>query len=228
MTQMPLSDANIDLDLLRGLRTGGASAAEALSALYRRHQGPLFRYASLRLGTRDSAADLVQDVFIALMEGKLAFDATRGSLASFLFGVARNFALKRDEAARRFVSTNSESTSDADGDAGDSMDRAEQIIDPSPLPIEKLIDDHRAEAVRVALAQLAPHYRDVIILYEMHDLSYVDIAHICNIDIGTVRSRLSRARDKLTQLLGHLNTDKHMQDKNKTETAVEMKVKAGS
>ncbi|MBL8520113.1 MAG: RNA polymerase subunit sigma, partial [Betaproteobacteria bacterium] len=54
---------------------------------------------------------------------------------------------------------------------------------------------------RAALAALAPHYRDVAILYEMHDLSYVEIAQVCNIDIGTVRSRLNRARTKLVAML---------------------------
>jgi RNA polymerase sigma-70 factor (ECF subfamily) len=75
------------------------------------------------------------------------------------------------------------------------------IEDPSPQPQQRLLDQEQAETVRRALQQIAPHYRDVIILYEMHDLSYVEIAQICNIDIGTVRSRLSRARAKLVALL---------------------------
>ena len=53
----------------------------------------------------------------------------------------------------------------------------------------------------VALQQISPHYRDVLILYEMHDLSYLEIAQICDIDLGTVRSRLSRARARLLGLL---------------------------
>jgi RNA polymerase sigma-70 factor, ECF subfamily len=202
MSHMPLSDANLDLDLLRRIRAADESAADAFTTLYRRHQAPLYRFALLRTGAQDVAADIVQDVFVALMEGKLAFDATRGSLANFLFGVARNFALKRDEAQRRYVSTVSHSGNDLDDDEG--FDHAAQLLDSAPTPVEKLLDDHRAESVRAALAQLAPHYRDVVILYEMHDMSYVEIAHICNIDLGTVRSRLFRAREKLIALLGHL------------------------
>ena len=53
-----------------------------------------------------------------------------------------------------------------------------------------------------ALARLAPHYRDVLILYELHDLSYLEIATICQVDIGTVRSRLSRGRAHLRNALG--------------------------
>ena len=77
------------------------------------------------------------------------------------------------------------------------------------LKLERLLANEAAESVRRALQSLAAHYRDVIILYEMHDLSYVEIAHICNIDIGTVRSRLSRARAKLAELLGATRNAPH-------------------
>jgi RNA polymerase sigma-70 factor (ECF subfamily) len=191
MTQMALSDVNLDLDLLRRLRAGDA---HAMSALYQRHQGPLYRFALLRCGSSELAADVVQDVFVALIENKLAFDPARGSLANFLFGVARNFVLKREEAQRRHLPM--PSSTDEDGETIDI-----DLLDPAPLPVESLLASERAEAVRTALAQLAPHYRDVLSLYEMQDQSYVEIAHICNIDIGTVRSRLSRARAKLLELL---------------------------
>jgi RNA polymerase sigma-70 factor, ECF subfamily len=194
---MSLTDVNHDLDLLRRMRTGDS---DAMSAIYERHQGPLYRFALLRCGSAATAADVVQDVFVALIEGKLAFDPTRGALASFLFGVARNFLLKRDEAARRFLPlTTGFHGGSADSDSDDESDI--DILDPQPTPLESIIADQRAEILRAALAQIAPHYRDVLILYEMQDLSYVEIAHICNIDIGTVRSRLSRARARLTALL---------------------------
>ena len=130
---------------------------------------------------------------MALLSNTLKFDPLRGVLQGFLFGVARNLVLKREEAQYRFVST---SKSDDDGD-----DDADTVMDPAPQPAQRLLGEERAETVRRALQQLAPHYRDVVILYEMHDLTYVEIAQICNIDIGTVRSRLSRARAKLVELL---------------------------
>jgi RNA polymerase sigma-70 factor, ECF subfamily len=191
MTEMPLSDANLDVDLLRRMRAGDQAA---LSALYARHQAPLYRFAILRSGSTDTAADIVQDVFIALIEDRLQFDPMRGALMSFLFGVARNLILKREHAARRFLPL---PFANDDGEDGGEFDAA----DTQPLPLEKILADDRAEAVRAALAKIAPHYRDVLILYEMQDLTYVEIAHICNIDIGTVRSRLSRARAKLFSLL---------------------------
>jgi RNA polymerase sigma-70 factor, ECF subfamily len=71
------------------------------------------------------------------------------------------------------------------------------------------LQEETAEGVRRALASLPPHYRDVVILYEMHDLSYVDIAQVCGIDIGTVRSRLSRGRSRLAALLAPMADDRN-------------------
>lgn len=188
---MPLTNPAEDLALLTDMRRGNAAAFEAL---YRRHQPPLYRFALLRCGSPETAADVVQEIFLALLSDSLKFDPLRGALQGFLFGVARNLVLKREEANGRYVPIR---RNDDDQDDEDDV-----TVDPGPQPVERLLANEAAESVRRALQSLAAHYRDVIILYEMHDLSYVEIAHICNIDIGTVRSRLSRARAKLAELLG--------------------------
>lgn len=188
---MPLTDPIQDTRLLTEMRRGNASA---FADLYRRHQAPLYRFALLRTGSADTAADIVQEIFLALLSDKLKFDPTRGALQGFLFGVARNTILKREESQRRFVSTSS-SNNDGDDESDDIL------VDTAPEPGAQILANEQAARVRVALSQLAPHYRDVVILYEMHDLTYVEIAQTCNIDIGTVRSRLSRARVQLARLL---------------------------
>lgn len=190
---MPLTDPAQDLELLSQMRRGHAGAFEAL---YRRHQAPLYRFALMRCGSPDIAEDVVQEIFMGLLTDSLKFDPLRGVLQGFLFGVARNLVLKREEKQYRFVSTSKASEDEHGGFNEDDL-----IIDPAPQPPQRLLNEERAESVRRALQLLAPHYRDVVILYEMHDLSYVEIAQICNIDIGTVRSRLSRARAKLVELL---------------------------
>lgn len=186
---MPLTDPIHDTRLLMEMRHGNA---RAFADLYRRHQGPLYRFSLLRSGSADTAADIVQEIFLALLSDTLKFDPTRGALQSFLFGVARNFILKREQSQRRFVST----SSSEDDDESDDM-----LVDTAPEPGAQILANEQAARVRFALSRLAPHYRDVVILYEMHDLTYVEIAQTCNIDIGTVRSRLSRARAQLAQLL---------------------------
>lgn len=193
---MPLTDPSLDLALLAAIRKADAHAMTAFATLYERHQHALYRFVLLRSGSPDTAADIVQEIFLALLTDQLKFDPGRGALQAFLLGVARNLLLKRGDAARRLVSTTT--TEESDDQA------SHDLVDGSLDPEQKLLSNETAESVRRALAALQPHYRDVVILYEMHDMSYVDIAHICGIDIGTVRSRLSRGRARLAAMLAPL------------------------
>lgn len=177
-----------DTELLRQMRSGTAAAFQAL---YRRHQGPLYRFAVLRCGSPEVAADVVQEVFMGVLTDALRFDPLRGQLQHFLFGVARNLILKHEHLRGRGASL----PDDDDPDAGSAADDGAE-------PLARMLSNELADQVRCALAQLAPHYRDALILYEMHDLSYQEIAGICQVDIGTVRSRLSRGRALLAKRLG--------------------------
>jgi RNA polymerase sigma-70 factor (ECF subfamily) len=187
-THLPMTTSS-DTDLLRDLRAG---SAPAFAALYRRHQGPLYRFALLRCGSPASAADVVQEAFMGLLTGRFVFDPLRGQLNHFLFGVARNLILKLEQARRQHVVPDKQGKQD---------DEEAELADDGAGPLARLLHDEAAEEVRRALALLAPHYRDAVILYEMHELSYAEIADICGIDIGTVRSRLSRGRAALAKRL---------------------------
>ena len=187
MTTQPTPN---DTDLLRQMRAGTAAAFQAL---YQRHQAALFRFALLRSGSADTAADIVQEVFMGLLTDSFKFDPLRGELRTFLFGVARKLVLKHEEPRRRHDSL-SEPDEDGEFDTDAGSEEAE--------PLSRMLDNELAEEVRRALAQLAPVYRDTVILYELHDLSYLEIAAICQVDIGTIRSRLSRGRAALAKRLG--------------------------
>jgi RNA polymerase sigma-70 factor (ECF subfamily) len=184
MNNFAPATATTDHELLRQMQAGVASAFDAL---YRRHQGPLFRFCLMRSGSTDLAADVVQEVFMGLLTGSFRFDPLRGSLANFLFGVARNLVMKQDRPG-------SQPAPDEETD-----DEGPPCEAPSPLA--RLLRNEQAEQVRRAIAALPPHYRDVLILFELNERSYVDIAAICQLDIGTVRSRLSRARGALATRL---------------------------
>ncbi len=177
-----------DADLLRLLRSGDAAAFQQL---YRRHQGPLFRFAVLRSGSPDTAADIVQEVFMGLLTGSFHFDPLRGVLGNFLFGVARKLILKHEAPRLREQPLPELDEDDADKEAACEAHE----------PLARLLSDEMAEQVRRAIAQLPPHYRDVVILYELHELAYLDIAEICQLEIGTVRSRLSRGRAAMAKRL---------------------------
>ena len=178
-----------DQDLWRAMRQGDA---QAFVGLYRRYQAPLFRYALLRTGSEAAAADLVQEVFMGLMQDQYRYDPLLGQLQYFLFGVIRNLALKHDAGQRRFDSIDHKEEDDENPD---------DVICENPGPAQRLLQKELAENLRQAIAKLSPHYRDVLILFEIEELSYLEIAEICQINVGTVRSRLSRARQALAERL---------------------------
>lgn len=180
-----------ELDLLARLRQGDEAA---FVELYRRHRDAVYRFALLRTGSAAQAADVAQETFLHLMTRADQFDPGRGSVAAWLCGVARNLA-RRECAGRE--------------DAVDPDDLADDTATPPPLveasgPLERLLADETAEQVRLALAALAPHYRDVLVLCELSELTYAEAAQVCGIDIGTVRSRLSRARARLADTLARM------------------------
>jgi RNA polymerase sigma-70 factor (ECF subfamily) len=200
---MTLTTEQTDTELLRQVHAG---QADAFTALYRRHQGPLYRYALLRCGSGDAAADIVQESFMGLLTGRLSYDPLRGQLQHFLFGVARNLALKLDEARQRHPQLSEPSDDESELELDMASDAAG--------PLERLLGNEAAEEVRRALSLLPPHYRDPVILYELHDLSYQEIATVCQVDIGTVRSRLARGRAALAKRLhglqGAPSNDAHL------------------
>ena len=177
-----------DIQLLRAIRQGDAAAFQNL---YRRHRSGLYSFALLHSGAPDVAADVVQDVFMGLLSDSYGFDPLKGMLANFLYGVARNLVLGHARQNSRWVQAAGE----------DDEDGGLEQVDTAAGPLARLLDDEAAEHLRRALAVLAPHYRDVVILFELHEKSYQEIAQICQLEIGTVRSRLSRGRAALAKAL---------------------------
>jgi RNA polymerase sigma-70 factor (ECF subfamily) len=177
-----------DNELLRAIRQGDQTAFQTL---YRRHRSGLYSFALLHSGAPDVAADVVQDVFMGLLNDSYGFDPLKGMLANFLYGVARNLVLGHARQNSRWV----QPAGDDDGDDGP------EPVDPAAGPLARMLDDEAVEHLRRALADLAPHYRDVVILFELHEKTYQEIAQICQLEIGTVRSRLARGRAALAQAL---------------------------
>ena len=177
-----------ELSLLARMKQGDE---EAFVALYRRHKDAVYRFALLFTGSSATAADVTQDAFLHFMTRPETFDPTRGSIAGWLCGIARNLA--RRETGTREDATDPDELSDDAHLAPDLIER--------DTPIERLLRNEALESVRAAIARLAPHYRDVLILCEFSEMSYAEAAQVCGIDIGTVRSRLSRARSQLAERL---------------------------
>jgi RNA polymerase sigma-70 factor (ECF subfamily) len=166
----------------------------AFVALYRRHRDAVYRYALLRTGSAATAADLTQEAFLHLMTRPEQYDPARGSIAAWLCGVARNLA--RRESAHR------EDATDPDDLANDTVSAPELV--EAFTPADRFLANETAEQVRQALAAVSPHYRDVLILCDLSELSYAEAAQVCGIEIGTVRSRLSRGRAQLAERLSRM------------------------
>src|SRR5689334_18986881 len=167
-----------DNDLLR-LMLGGDE--DALGQLYRRRQGSVFRFALQMSGSRSIAEDVTQEVFLFLMRDGHVFDPARGALTAFLLGVARNHVLRRLRVDQLLAPL---------GDDPDDEVHATSDI----CPLEDLTRAETIESVRRAVLSLPPKYREVVVLCELQDVSYVETAEILGCAIGTVRSRLHRAR----------------------------------
>jgi len=187
---MPPHDPQAEHALLARMKRGDEAA---FVALYRRHRDGVYRFALLYCGSGAMAADVTQDTFIHLIGHPNQYDPTRGAIGAWLCGVARNLA-------RRQMRGREDATDPAD--LQDDARLAEASIDHD-TPLERVLKSEAAEEVRRALAAIAPHYRDVLILCELSELTYAEAAQVCGIDIGTVRSRLSRARAQLAQRLSH-------------------------
>jgi RNA polymerase sigma-70 factor (ECF subfamily) len=164
---------------------------DAFVSLYRRHKDTVYRFALMYCGATGHAADVTQDTFVHFISRPDQFDPARGSIGAWLCGVARMLA--RKHRGERELSTDPALLAD------DEHPSPGQVEHDTPL--ERVLRSEAAEQVRNAIARLAPHYREVLILRELSGLSYAETAQVCGLDIGTVRSRLSRARSALAQRL---------------------------
>ena len=162
--------------------------AVALTPLYQRHRGPIYRFALLWSGSAGVAADVTQDVFVHLLTKAADYDPARGPLQPWLLGVARNFVHRRTGADARYVAND------------DDAEPPAPALD-SPTPETALAMQRDIARLRAAIAALPPHYRDVLVLVELAERSYADAAAICGCELNTVRSRLSRARGLLARWL---------------------------
>lgn len=174
-----------DGDLLRLLSEG---KEEAFIAFYCRHQGAVYRFALQMSGKAEIAEDVTQDVFIAVMASAKRYDSSRGSVAAFLYGIARNIVLKALERERPYVPALDESGGEfADQPTGN----GDVLAD--------LARNERIETLRRAVLALPPAYREVIVLCDLHERDYADAASALGCAVGTVRSRLHRARALLAE-----------------------------
>jgi RNA polymerase sigma-70 factor, ECF subfamily len=175
------TDAELALAIARG-------NGDAMAELYRRH-GPLVYRFTLRMSQNATIAEeITQEVFLALLRQPTHFDPQRAALSTWLCSIARRQLWKHLERNKRFISI------ELDEEPFD-------LVSPEPGPAEWLTRNEAIVSVREGIDRLPLPLKEVILLCELEGLTYEQAAQILTIPIGTVRSRLSRAKGRLALLL---------------------------
>ena len=164
---------------------------DAFTALYRRRQGPVYRFALHMSASPHVAEEVTQEVFLFLLQRGRDFDPERGVLAAYLFGVARNYVRR---AMEKSYSESAVTTPVEDDDPS----LVTQID-----PLENIARNQTSKAVWKAVLSLPEHYREVVVLCDLEELSYADAAQALGCALGTIRSRLHRAHEMLVRKLQH-------------------------
>jgi RNA polymerase sigma-70 factor (ECF subfamily) len=173
----------------RLLEQAASGDETAFAVIYERHRSLVFRFAYRLSQSREMAEEITHDCFLSLIKEPHRFktDKQRASLRTYLCAAARNLAFTRLRRA---------GAETAIDDFSDRLAAAE-----SQEPLRLMLDAEVSEAVRKAIGELPPLQREALILFEYEELPLAEIAEIAGVDIGTVKSRLYRARQRLRILL---------------------------
>jgi RNA polymerase sigma-70 factor (ECF subfamily) len=174
----------------------GDSAAwtELVAGQQRRVYALCYRFTA----SSHDAEDLTQDVFVKLYANLRSFDAAKGSFHTWITTLARNLLVDHFRRSRQQRATDS---IDAGWDQGHDAPHAEPLVDPRTTPLQHAVENQLQRMVQTALAKVSPELREAVILRDLQDLDYKEIAEVLAIPQGTVKSRISRGRAELARLL---------------------------
>lgn len=178
-------------ELLLERAKGGDQAA--FVELYERHRNEVFRFAYRLLGSVETAEDVTHDCFLSLIRQPGNFDSSRGRLQTYLYSAARNLSLKH------FRNSGREASLEELGE--------EPPIPVREQPLRRLLDEELSQKVKEAVFSLPPLQREALVLFEYEGLALSEIASIVGTDVGAVKARIHRARERLrTTLRPYLNS----------------------
>jgi RNA polymerase sigma-70 factor, ECF subfamily len=167
-----------DAALLQRARRGDEAA---FSALFERHQRAVYRYAVYMCGP-EAGDDIVQETFMAVLKQSARSGVPAGAVRAYLLGIARHRILKWNRVA-------------------DWPEVSESAAESGPSPLEQLARAETIETIRSAVRSLPSAYREVLLLCELQEMDYSAAAQVLQCPIGTVRSRMHRAKALLTTKL---------------------------
>lgn len=184
--ELMVSESISDAECVRRIIQRGET--DAFEILVRRHEKTIFNLVYRMLGDYDDAAEVSQEVFLSAYRaiGQFRGDA---NFSTWLYRIALNHATTR----RRNLHSRQQKNLP--------LDDLEPLKDPQPGPVETLEKKEIRERVQLALNRLEPDDATVILLRDLQDISYEEVARMLEIPVGTVKSRLHRARQALKSQL---------------------------
>ncbi|MGH9523276.1 MAG: RNA polymerase sigma factor [Terriglobales bacterium] len=190
-----LDDAQLVASLVRRCLAGDAAAWEQLvQQFHRRIYNICYRFT----GSQDDAQDLTQEVFIKVYRTISSYDLEKGSFQTWVTTMTRNLLVDHFRKSKQDRATDSLEEPLADEDSPSLLD---QIEDSGPSPDQKLLTREKQQFVQRALQKLSPDLREAVILRDLQDMDYREIALALKVPEGTVKSRINRGRTELARLL---------------------------
>lgn len=182
-----------DEDLIKEFQEN--NTLEAYEILVRRYKDPLMNFVYRFTGDRDVSSDIVQDTMIKFYMNKDSYRSF-AKFSTWIYTIAGNLAkneLKRRKRRKIFSLDN------------DDDEKSVQVADKNIIQPDKAADSEiKSEIIQKALLKVKDVYRDVVVLRDIQELSYEEIAEITGLSLGTVKSRINRGRLQLQKLLKHI------------------------
>lgn len=182
-----------DESLLAGLRAGCEGAYEEL---IQRYQTPVYNLAYRLLDDTGDACDVVQEVFLKVFRGVNQFRG-QSTVKTWIYRIAVNEAHNR----RRWLFRHRPNSVGLEEPGVDDTAYERPIEDMGPSPFQVVFNSERHALIEQALNEINPSFREALVLREMEECSYEDIAEILQISLGTVKSRILRGREALRKQL---------------------------
>jgi RNA polymerase sigma-70 factor (ECF subfamily) len=193
---VPPADVDWTALVERCMRGDGGAWAELVRSHHRRVYGMCYRFT----GSAHDAEDLTQEVFLKLYGNLRSFNSDKGSFTTWITTLTRNLLVDHFRRSRMERSTDS---LDAGWDASEeTRSGAELLQDVRRSPHDHTVARELEKMVQAALAKVSPELREAVILRDLEDMDYKEIALVLRVPEGTVKSRISRGRAELARLLG--------------------------
>lgn len=183
-----------DARILRGLRAG---IEEAYEELINRFQQPVYGMVFRLLGNESDASDVVQDVFLKVFRNVHSF-REQSSLRTWIYRIAVNEAHNHRRWFARHTRHEVPLEQEREEEGATILDAA---ADPSPSPYHLALDSENRQLIEAALTRIKPTFQAAVVLRDIENLSYEEIADILQLSLGTVKSRILRGREALRREL---------------------------